>query len=372
MQSSNIPSVTNSDSEKPTEKKSFPCILFDILDDERNSEIIRWTPDGAGFTIFSRKRFETEIIPKYFEGSHTKYSSFTRRLHRWNFIQRAEGHGVSNFYHEMFSKGNRELAARIVPESRTEAEDTSANMNRNNINFNAALLNQMLQNYGRQNTGIQTTVFSPLPLGMNPSHYVIPTPIVEGLVQQYPELCNYVIPVAMNQIDSQVGPLLHVPSVNPTNQSIPLNYTQSQMSMSQQMPFSNISSAQHQHPMTSQIPGSFSMPSPQTASNTNLWQNIPIDQTNRNPFTAPTVVQRVDGTTSTRQTAPQQTAPPSGSDQMFRINIPSTSATDTRGSSTGSSSLTTSATKHEISETDNRSNDRISDSSGYSNKNQKI
>ena len=31
MQSPNIPSVTNSDSEKPTEKKSFPCIVSQSL-----------------------------------------------------------------------------------------------------------------------------------------------------------------------------------------------------------------------------------------------------------------------------------------------------------------------------------------------------
>lgn len=257
----------------------------------------------------------------------------------------------------MFLKGNRELAARIVPESRTENEDTSANVHMSGINFNSTLLSQMLQNYGRQNAGIQTTVFSPVPLGMNPSHYAIPTPFVEGLVQQYPELYNYAIPVAINQID----PRIQVTSLNPTNQSIPLNYQQPQLSMSRQMPFSNMASVQHQQSMAPQISGSFSMPSSQSGLNSNFWHNFPMDQTNQS-FTAPTAVHRVD--TTIRQTGPQQTSQPRGHDQMLHINIPSSNTADARDSSTGNSSLTMSGSKHESSETDNRSNERISDSSG--------
>jgi hypothetical protein len=315
------------------------------VDDEDNSEIIRWTPDGTGFTIFNRKRFETEIIPKYFEGSHAKYSSFTRRLHRWNFIQRAEGHGVSNFYHEMFKKGNRELACRIAPESRTEAEDTSANVNMSGIKSNTALLNQLLDSYGCLYTGIPKSVFFSLPLGMNPSHYAIPAPIVEGLVQKYPELCNYVTPVAMNQIDSQFPPMSQASSVNhPTNQS-------------RQNPFSKMPSVQRQHTMTPHIPGSFAMTPPQDALSANRWQSLSSDQSKHQPFTATSVLQYID--TTTQRAGPQQTAPPRGSNPMIGLNIPSSSATDPRGSSTGSRSLTTSGYKTEPSETDNRSNQQI-------------
>ena len=323
------------------------------MDDEDNSDIIRWTPDGTGFTIFNRKRFETEIIPKYFEGSHAKYSSFTRRLHRWNFIQRAEGHGVSNFYHEMFKKGNRELAYRIAPESRTEAEDTSANVNMSGIKSKTALLNQLLDSYGCLYPGMPKSVFSSLPLGMNPSHYAIPAPIVEGLVQQYPELYNYVTPVAMNQIDSNFSPMSQPSSVkHPTNQSIPFNYTQSR-----QIPFSNMPSVQQQHTMAPHIPGSFAMAPSQDALSASRWQSLLSDQSNQQPFTAPSVLQYMD--TTTQHAGPQQTAPPRRSNPMIGLNIPSSSATVPRDSSTGSSSLTTSGYKTEPSDTDNRSNQQI-------------
>ena len=48
------------------QKFSFPSSLYLILDTE-DSDIIRWESDGLSFKIVDAKRFESEILPKYFK-----------------------------------------------------------------------------------------------------------------------------------------------------------------------------------------------------------------------------------------------------------------------------------------------------------------
>lgn len=44
---------------------NFPAKIYHILEVE-DADIIRWQPNGKAFRIFDQKRFETEIMPKYF------------------------------------------------------------------------------------------------------------------------------------------------------------------------------------------------------------------------------------------------------------------------------------------------------------------
>lgn len=65
--------------------------------------IISWTPSGKSFRILNSKRLVAEILPRYFRSA--KYSSFTRKLHRWGFARHYQGEEAGAFYHKSFHKG---------------------------------------------------------------------------------------------------------------------------------------------------------------------------------------------------------------------------------------------------------------------------
>ena len=44
----------------------FPLKLFQLLNEEKQENIIKWMGDGEYFKVFDKKRFLTEITPKYF------------------------------------------------------------------------------------------------------------------------------------------------------------------------------------------------------------------------------------------------------------------------------------------------------------------
>ena len=54
---------------------------------EQQSEgfCIGWMPDGKSFVIRNQKELTSEVLPKFFRAS--KFSSFTRKLYRWQFRQ---------------------------------------------------------------------------------------------------------------------------------------------------------------------------------------------------------------------------------------------------------------------------------------------
>lgn len=73
----------------------------------------------CGFVIFDNDKFESKVMSKYFPGS--KYSSFTRRLRRWNFQSASliDDNGKSRglgrrYWHPQFQKGDFELARKMV------------------------------------------------------------------------------------------------------------------------------------------------------------------------------------------------------------------------------------------------------------------
>lgn len=63
---------------------------MDILSNEANTQIIAWLPHGKGFIIRDKKRFADEVLPNYFKKS--KFTSFTRKLNRWNYVRVTRGH----------------------------------------------------------------------------------------------------------------------------------------------------------------------------------------------------------------------------------------------------------------------------------------
>lgn len=74
--------------------------------------MIAWTPSGKAFEIRKPKQFVAEILPKYFKSA--KYSSFTRKLHRWNFQRHYRGDEAGAFYHKDFMKDRLDLVEQMT------------------------------------------------------------------------------------------------------------------------------------------------------------------------------------------------------------------------------------------------------------------
>ena len=62
---------------------------------------------GKGFIVHDKKRFEALVLPKYFQG--TKFTSFTRRLNRWNFTRVPRGPEMGAYYNPNFLRGMPQL-----------------------------------------------------------------------------------------------------------------------------------------------------------------------------------------------------------------------------------------------------------------------
>lgn len=104
----------------PTLQRSFPSKLFRVVSDEANIDIIQWLPGGRAFIIYDKKRFATNILPHYFKQS--QFSSFTRKLSRWNFVRVNRGPLMGAYYHKLFRQDNRALC-RLMTCKRSNTKD---------------------------------------------------------------------------------------------------------------------------------------------------------------------------------------------------------------------------------------------------------
>mmetsp|Transcript_30852 Transcript_30852/g.46815 ORF Transcript_30852/g.46815 Transcript_30852/m.46815 type:complete len:250 (+) Transcript_30852:169-918(+) len=91
--------------------KIFPQKLMEILSDASNNKAIAWLPHGKAFVILNREKLSNEVLPKYFR--KTKYTSFTRKLNRWNFARVNRGSELGAYYHEFFQRGKEELCIQM-------------------------------------------------------------------------------------------------------------------------------------------------------------------------------------------------------------------------------------------------------------------
>jgi hypothetical protein len=104
--------------------QTHPLQLMSILDTNEHSDIISWLPHGRGFIIRDKRRLADEVLPKYFKES--KYTSFTRRLNRWNFTIQTHGHKEASYFHPMFIRGEpqRSLEMHPTPQSSNKARES--------------------------------------------------------------------------------------------------------------------------------------------------------------------------------------------------------------------------------------------------------
>lgn len=81
--------------------KTFPETLKEILSDADNQDAISWLPHGKAFLVLDRKLFVQKVLPRYL-GKATKYTSFTRKLSRWNFVRVGSGPDEGAWFNKSF------------------------------------------------------------------------------------------------------------------------------------------------------------------------------------------------------------------------------------------------------------------------------
>mmetsp|Transcript_14932 Transcript_14932/g.28017 ORF Transcript_14932/g.28017 Transcript_14932/m.28017 type:complete len:422 (+) Transcript_14932:176-1441(+) len=96
---------------------SFPLKLMKVLSNKEFAHIITWLPSGKSFSILKPKAFTTDILPGYFKSA--KYSSFTRKLHRWGFTRLYKGDEAGAFYHKDFQKDRLDLVEKMTCQKTT-------------------------------------------------------------------------------------------------------------------------------------------------------------------------------------------------------------------------------------------------------------
>jgi HSF-type DNA-binding len=83
-----------------------------VLSDKQYAHIITWMPSGKSFNILKPKAFVADILPQHFKTA--KYSSFTRKLHRWGFMRHYRGEEAGAFYHNDFQRGRLDLVEEMT------------------------------------------------------------------------------------------------------------------------------------------------------------------------------------------------------------------------------------------------------------------
>ncbi len=98
-----------------------------LLDREENPDIISWLSHGRGFIIHDKKKFVDNVMSAYFQDS--KYTSFTRRLRRWNFKIQTYGHKKASYFHPMFRRGCPDLcrSMKALPQWRKKKTNLRSN-----------------------------------------------------------------------------------------------------------------------------------------------------------------------------------------------------------------------------------------------------
>ncbi len=99
--------------------KYFPLLLHAIVSDESSDSVVHWLGCGTIFVIANKEEFTQNILSTYFGkrgggAMATKFTSFTRRLKRWNFQRIPSGRNMGSYHHKYFIRGKPELAKKIA------------------------------------------------------------------------------------------------------------------------------------------------------------------------------------------------------------------------------------------------------------------
>eukprot|EP00980_Cylindrotheca_fusiformis_P000341 scaffold91_cov127-Cylindrotheca_fusiformis.AAC.1 len=93
---------------------SFPLKLqrmLDKLEADQQGDIISWLPHGRAFIVHDSDAFVEKLMPKYF--NQTKYSSFQRQLHMYNFQRITAGRDKGAYHNQNFQRGKPQLCSKM-------------------------------------------------------------------------------------------------------------------------------------------------------------------------------------------------------------------------------------------------------------------
>ena len=93
---------------------SFPLKLQRILDKleaEGKTDIISWLPHGRAFLVHDSDALVAEFLPVYF--TQTRYSSFQRQLHMYNFQRITAGKDKGAYHHANFQRGKPQVSLKM-------------------------------------------------------------------------------------------------------------------------------------------------------------------------------------------------------------------------------------------------------------------
>ena len=112
----------------------FPVILHKVISDKNTNYCIHWLPCGKRFLISDRGEFIKNMLNRYFDNrgnGKTKFTSFTRRLKRWQFKRVPSGLQMGAYYRENFLQDHPDLAEKIMYLAN---QPTSTSVIRNPVN----------------------------------------------------------------------------------------------------------------------------------------------------------------------------------------------------------------------------------------------
>ncbi|QDS70513.1 hypothetical protein FKW77_010244 [Venturia effusa] len=127
--------------EAQTKRKQIPPFvqkLSSFLDDNTNTELIRWSDDGNSFIVLDEDEFAKTLIPELFK--HNNYASFVRQLNMYGFHKKVglsdnsmkasenKRKTPSEYFNKYFKRGRPELLWLIQkpknpPSSKRKRED---------------------------------------------------------------------------------------------------------------------------------------------------------------------------------------------------------------------------------------------------------
>jgi HSF-type DNA-binding len=88
-------------------------ILLDDVEATGNDHIVSWLEHGRSFKVYRPKSFISMIAPQYFKQS--KYKSFQRQLHLYDFSRVQYGMEAGSYSHPLFVRGQPHLCLSLSP-----------------------------------------------------------------------------------------------------------------------------------------------------------------------------------------------------------------------------------------------------------------
>lgn len=143
----------------------FPGRLFQLLHDANTadfSDIVSWGATGENFRVHDSKRFEAEIMPRYF--SKAKFASFRRQLSLYGFSRITTGRSRGSYRHDHFHRDQPQHCELIRRTSTLQGHgsDHSTEFKMSHSDSPSSL-NRALQDQFHSHTQLRYADLEPLP-----------------------------------------------------------------------------------------------------------------------------------------------------------------------------------------------------------------